>query len=254
MTHIVITGAADGIGRALALHYARQGAMITGIDRDAVRAEATRGELAALGATARFLLADLAAPADVARVADALAADPPIDLLVHSAGISAVGRFAEVEPARQQAVLAVNLTAPILLTEALLSCKRIARGGSMVFLVSLSVFTGYPGALGYAASKDGLAAYARSLRAALRKQRIYVLTVFPGPTRTAHARRYSPNNANEARRMPPEQLAALIAAAVAARKRHLVPGFSNRIFALLGRSFPRVTEAAMRKTIYDRLL
>jgi short-subunit dehydrogenase len=129
----------------------------------------------------------------------------------------------------------------------------MVRGGGIVFLASLSVFTGYPGALGYAASKDGLAAYARSLRAALRKRRINVLTVFPGPTRTAHARRYSPNNANEARRMPPEQLAALIAAAVAARRPRLIPGLPNRIFALLGRTLPRLTEFAMRKTIYDRL-
>ncbi len=253
MTHIVITGAADGIGRALALHYAQLGAAVTGVDFDPERAEATRSDLAALGAAAGFVLADLAVPQDVARVAATLAAGPPIDLLVHSAGISAVGRFAEVDPARQRAVLAVNFTAPLLLSEALLGKQRIARGGTLVFLASLSVFTGYPGALGYAASKDGLTAYARSLRPAVRKRGINVLTVFPGPTRTAHARRYAPNNANEARRMAPAQLAALIAGAVATRRRHLVPGLPNQVFALLGRSFPRLTEFAMRKTLYDQL-
>jgi short-subunit dehydrogenase len=253
MTHSVITGAADGIGRAVALECARRGVAVTCVDRDVTRLAALEAELTALGAAAGVVPADLATPEEVARVAATLADGPPIDLLVHSAGISAVGRFLAVDPVQQRAVLAVNLTAPILLSEALLGRGRIARGGTLVFLASLSVFTGYPGALGYAASKAGLAAYARSLGAAVRRRGINVLTVFPGPTRTAHARRYAPDNANEDRRMAPERLAELIAAAVAARRRRLVPGAANRLFAGVGRIAPALTEYAMRKTILDRL-
>jgi short-subunit dehydrogenase len=112
---------------------------------------------------------------------------------------------------------------------------------------------GYPGAAGYAASKDGLAAYARSLSVALAGQHIHVLTVFPGPTRTAHARRYSPDNRREQRRMPPEQLAAQIMQAIARRQSRLIPGASNRFFALLGSYLPGLVDGIMRKTLLEPL-
>lgn len=253
MKHAVITGFADGIGRALALELARGGYTVSGVDRDAGRAAATIAELAAIGAEARLVQADLSRADEVLRAADELAGGPAIDLLAHSAGISAVGRFGELDVAQQQAVIAVNLAAPILLTQALLARQQIARGATIVNIASLSVFTGYPGAAAYAASKDGLAAYGRSLRAALRKQRIGVLTVYPGPTRTAHARRYSPDNRREGRRMDPARLAGLVAEAVRRRRRELVPGFGNRVFAALGRLLPGLTEAALRRAIFERI-
>lgn len=91
----------------------------------------------------------------------------------------------------------------------------------MVFVSSLAHFVSYPGASVYAASKDGLAAYARSLRVA--EPALHVLTVFPGLTRPAHARRYGPDNSREARRMPPEKLAELIYRAVQRRQKVLIP-------------------------------
>jgi hypothetical protein len=141
----------------------------------------------------------------------------------------------------------------MVLTAGLLRAERIARGGSFVFISSLSRFVSYPGAVVYAASKDGLAAYARSLAAPLARQGIHVLTVYPGPTRTAHARRYSPDNRREQRRMPPERLAVLIYAAVQARRRVLIPGAGNKLFAVLGRYAPGLVEQVVRKTILDRL-
>lgn len=111
----------------------------------------------------------------------------------------------------------------------------------------------YPGAAVYAASKDGLASYARSLAVALAPQGIHVLTVYPGPTRTAHARRYSPDNSREARRMPPDKLAAAVVRAVARRQRVLVPGAGNQLFAVIGRWFPGLGEWAMKKTLWEKL-
>jgi short-subunit dehydrogenase len=247
--HIIITGGADGIGWALAERYARQGCDITMVDVDATRAAARCAELRRHGAAARAIAADLSGAAAVAGALEALGQLPPADMLIHSAGISAVGRFADMGLAPQRAVLDVNLRAPLLLTAGLLGRGMLAPGGTLVFIASLSVFTGYPGAAAYAASKDGVAAYARSLRAAGLK----VLTVYPGPTRTAHARRYSPDNRREGRRMPPERLAALIAAAVEARRSELVPGPGNRLIARVGRVAPALTEYLMRKTILEKL-
>ncbi|MCG8348515.1 MAG: SDR family NAD(P)-dependent oxidoreductase [Chloroflexales bacterium] len=253
MKHCVITGAADGIGKALAQHFAAAGYAITGIDVDAARAEQTRTELAQRGATVAFLHADLAADEDITQVLEQLVAGTQIDVFIHNAGINAVGRFVSSNLERQQQVLNLNLLAPMVLTAGLLHAEQIARGGSFVFVSSLSRFVSYPGAVAYAASKDGIAAYARSLATPLARQDIHVLTVYPGPTRTAHARRYSPDNRREQRRMPPERLAALIYAAVQARRRVLVPGAGNKLFAVLGRYAPGLVERVMRKTILDRL-
>jgi short-subunit dehydrogenase len=249
----LITGAADGIGRALALRGAQAGYAILGMDIDAERSAQTQAEVAAQGKAARFIQANLADAEEVTRLVAQLAEEPPLDLLIHNAGINAVGSFGLLPLAQQQAVLAVNLTAPLLLTAGLLRAERLRPGGSIVFVSSLSHYVSYPGAAVYAAAKDGLASYARSLRVALAPQKIHVLTVFPGPTRTAHAHRYSPNNSREAKRMPPAELADQILRAVEHRQSTLIPGWSNRLFAIAGRLLPGVVEGAMRKAIYEKV-
>lgn len=253
MQHCVITGGADGIGRALTRRAAYLGMAVTIIDRDAERSTKLCRELHSEQHSPTFIYANLAQEASVNDAIQQLQELPPVDMLIHSAGISVVGRFAESRLALQQTVLDVNLRAAMLLTTGLLREDRLVQGGSLVFIASLSVFSSYPGAAVYAASKDGIASYARSLRIALSSRNINVLTVYPGPTRTAHARRYSPDNSREARRMPPEQLAGLILASVQRRERTLIPGAVNRISALLGRLAPRLSEYIMRKIILDKL-
>jgi hypothetical protein len=250
----VITGAADGIGRALAFTFARAGYAITGIDVDVGRAAQTQRELQNLGATAHFLIANLGQSDEVEGVVKTLAAGPPVNVLIHNAGINAVGPFATSDLARQEAVLAVNLLAPLLLTRGLLAHGVLRESGSLVFVSSLSHFVGYPGAAVYAASKDGVAAFARSLRVALASKNIHVLIVYPGPTRTAHARRYSPDNRREHRRMPPEQLARLVLAAVERRQWTLIPGAGNRLFAAVARLAPGLVEQVMRRALFDPLI
>lgn len=251
--HAVITGAAEGIGRALAEAFAGQGYAVTGVDVNAALAGQTQAELASRGLSIDFLQADLSQPADLDRLASELIGGPAIDLLIHNAGINCVGPFATSDMAVQQRVLDVNLAAPLQLTAALLRSGKIAAGGSLVFISSLSHLVSYPGAAVYAASKDGLASYARSLAVALAPQGIHVLTVYPGPTRTAHARRYSPDNSREARRMPPEKLAAAVVRAVARRQRVLVPGAGNQLFAVIGQWLPALGEWAMKKTLWEKL-
>ncbi|MEM7306816.1 MAG: SDR family NAD(P)-dependent oxidoreductase [Planctomycetota bacterium] len=257
MSRCAITGAAAGIGRALALELGAAGHDVLGLDVDRSASEATADELRSRGVEASFLHADLAAPAGAeaaaAELVAAVSANGTLDVLVHNAGINAVGAFAESDLAAQKRVLAINLTAPLILTARLLEAGAVGAGGTIVFVSSLSRFVGYPGAAAYAASKDGLASYARSLSVALAPSRIHVLTVYPGPTRTEHARRHSPAGSSEERRMPPEELARRIRRAIDARRRVLVPGAANAFFATLGHVAPRVAEGAMRKAIFDKL-
>lgn len=253
MKHCLITGAADGIGKALARRFPASGYAVTGIDLDAERAKQTQQELEGTQRSVDFLIADLSNQEDLFRVAADLESKPPIDVLIHNAGINHIGLFEQSNLQAQRHVLEVNLLAPLLLTAKLLQQQRLQSQGSLVFISSLSRYVSYPGAAVYAATKDGLASYARSLSVALAAQNIRVLTVFPGPTRTAHARRYSPANSNEEGRMSPEQLADMVFRAVRSRRRILIPGYNNKLFAFAGKFLPRLTEWAMKKTILDNL-
>lgn len=247
MKHAVITGAANGIGEALARRFVRAGYAVTGVDVDAGGAANLERELGVV-----FIVADLSNDAGIAHVHDQLGSMDTIDVLIHNAGINAVGRFHRVGLTDLEKVIAINFEAPMELTARLLEANRVAHGGSLVFVSSLSHYVSYPGAAVYAAAKSGLASYARSLSVALAPRDIHVMTVFPGPTRTAHARRYSPDNSREEKRMPPEELAEVIHRGIGKRKRLLVPGFGNRTAAILGTWCPRIVERVMRRAMLGR--
>lgn len=249
MKTALITGMADGIGRALAFEFGKQGYQIIGIDFDSERSQKTQTELTQKGFTASFIQADLSQVNFLEQVLPKL---QPVDVLINNAGISAVGAFESLNLERQKKVLSVNLRAPMQLTTAILKNNLLQPNGSLIFISSLSHYVGYPGAAVYAASKDGLATYARNLRIILKKQNQNVLVVFPGPTRTTHASRYSPNNARESKRMLPEKLAELIFHANQKRKQALFPS-STRIMAWFGLWFPRLAEKVMKRALFDIL-
>lgn len=242
MKRCVITGAASGIGAALANVLAGQGFDVVGVDRN---------ESSSAGLTA-FIKADLSTKEGLEGLTSELSGTP-IDLLIHSAGINSVGAFEKADMNVQRTVLNVNLRAPMQLTTALLANGTLRRGSTLVFIASLSHFVSYPGAAAYAASKDGLTAYARSLSVALKPEGIHVMTVFPGPTRTPHASEHSPDNSREAKRMPPEVLAEKLVAALEQKRYRFIPGLNNTLFALIGRYFPTLTERIMLKTLFAKL-
>ena len=237
-----MTGTTHGIGRALAALLPEAGYEVEGVDCE----EPQDG----VALTHRC---DLAVREEVDALAKTLGARPPFDLVVHNAGISCTGPFEATALEAQCRVLAVNLEAPLVLTAALLRTRRVASGGTIVFVSSLSHQVGYPSASVYAATKDGVASYARSLDVALHPQRIRVLRVFPGPVRTAHAARYSPPGSDPGKRMPPERVAKSVLRAIRRRKRVLIPGAGPRVFALLGRLAPGFTERALKRALYDPL-
>lgn len=239
----LITGAASGIGKALAWRHAHAGDHVIAVDRDVLP------ESLASHPNVSFVQLDLSEPDAAAKLNAQLT--QPLTWVVHSAGISEVGPFAASDIAAQIDVLDINLRAPLQLTRMLLANNHLMQDGSFAFVSSLSHFVSYPGASVYAASKDGLSSYARSLRSALTD--VNVLSVFPGPTRTPHAARYSPDTSREGKRMPPEVLAQRIARALERRQRRLIPSLALRLFAGLGRWFPTVVERVMLKTLYEPL-
>jgi hypothetical protein len=237
----------------LAEEFAREGFELVLIDRDVEGLAALQRALTPHGVALETHACDLTSVEARAALVRALEARAPLELCVHNAGTSAVGPFGTIPWVEQRRVLELNLIAPLELTSALLRSGRLAQRGSMVFIASLSCFVAYPGAAAYAATKDGLAHFSRSLRALRRADGGHVLTVYPGPTRTDHARRFSPDNSREDRRMPPEELAARIARARRRRAHVLVPGFGNTCFAAFGHILPRASGALMRRTLFAKL-
>ena len=244
-----VTGAASGIGKALVQAYAELGYKLVVIDRDAQALDGLKAELNKVELLC--ITADLQSREDLETISVSLQKTYPqgIDLFIHSAGINATGRFSNVPVDKQMQVVDINLLAPMQLTSKMLREKVMRTGGSLVFVSSLSRYVGYPSATGYAASKDGIASYARCLRLALAPEDINVLTVYPGPTRTPHAREHSPDNSKEYKRMAPETLAQYIIKAVNKRQSVLIPSVANKLFAGIGLALPSLTEMMMRKSL-----
>ena len=238
----LITGAAGGLGRAFAESLVAEGWRIVAVDR------VEHG-----GDNVMHIACDLADPLARERLLPAIVAAGPFDLVIHNAGVSATGAFSTIPAGAYQRLVQVNCEAPIVLTAALMREKMIASGGALLFIASLSHFTGYPGAAVYAASKDALVAYAASIRRACAAMSVSVSVAYPGPLRTGHAARHAPPDTDEARRMEPAVAARLILDGAYAGRRTIVPGNLNRLHAIAGRLLPRIATMAMRRLIYERL-
>ncbi|MEL6921300.1 MAG: SDR family NAD(P)-dependent oxidoreductase, partial [Pseudomonadota bacterium] len=233
----LVTGACQGLGRAFAQQLVGEGYDVTTIDRARM----------AVDAPFTHHTCDLSNREEVDAMIGILAKAEPFDVAIFNAGISATGKFEEIEPEAHARVLEVNAVAPMALCSALMASGRIGEGAKICFVSSLSHFTGYPGAASYAASKDAIAVYAKSVGKVWKKaRRITVTTAYPGPLRTDHAERHAPENADASKRMEPADAARLILKDVMAGKAKSLPGGGAKVFAFAGRVFPGLITTAMR--------
>ncbi|MDN3355920.1 SDR family oxidoreductase [Actinomadura sp. DC4] len=176
MGNYLITGAAGAIGAATAALLRGRGHDLILTGRDAGRLDATARRIGADGA--RTLVLDLTDPGAIEAALDGVEL-PPLDGVVHSAGVVALGSVAELTPGAWTEQLLVNAAAPAELTRLLLPSVRAARG-HVVFVNSGSGLRANPGWSAYAASKHALRALADSLRA--EEPEIRVTSVYPGRT------------------------------------------------------------------------
>jgi len=174
---VLVTGATGGLGQAIARALARRGATLILSGRRAEVLEAMAGELRATS-----VVCDLAARADVERLADA-AADA--DALVANAGVPASGLITSTSVEQLDRALEVNLRAPMVLARLLAARMAERGGGHIVFVNSTSGKTGTVGQSVYCAAKFGLRGYAQGIREDLRPLGVGVSSVFPGFIRDA---------------------------------------------------------------------
>jgi short-subunit dehydrogenase len=232
----VITGAASGIGAALALNLARRKARLVLVDQDADGLATVAGAARALGAEVATYVIDLSDGQDRTPFAASVAADfGGVDLLVNNAGVALSGTFEQVSLKDFEWLMEINLYAVIRMTKAFLPQLLSRPGSHLVNLSSLFGLIAPAGQVAYATSKFGVRGFTEALRHEL-DGRVGVTVVHPGGVKTniaANARLSGPDvtgeQAAQARKfaeaaltLPPEDAAAQIVAAIQERRPRLV--------------------------------
>jgi len=182
---VLITGASTGIGRALAFAFARRGARVALVARNEERLEAVRREIEPYSADVLVVPADLT---DEAQLESAfqrtLEHFGRIDVLVNNAGLSMGGPLVDLDPARMEQMLRLNLWAAVRLTQLVLPGMRARRSGYIMNIGSGAARVAVPYAAAYVATKYGLAGFSDALRRELGGSGVRVTLVNPSWTAT----------------------------------------------------------------------
>lgn len=183
-----VTGASSGLGRQAAGTLARAGAKVVAVAR---RAEALEALVAELGPDAAAAVpGDLADSDAIARLAEAIAAPfGAPDIVVHAAGLNPRRPAEELPLADWERTLAVNLTAPFLLSRALVPAMRARGWGRIVNFASLQTFRAFPAGIAYGAAKAGVAQMTRAMAEEWSRDGILCNAIGPGffPTELTRA-------------------------------------------------------------------
>lgn len=246
---ILITGAGGGFGREMIRQFLALGSRLILADlrpelveqaiewAGAGRADRSRGVI--LGTIA----ADLSEPGKAAELAERALAVAPIDLLVNNAGIALAGSIEAIPPARWEALMQINLLAPMRLTAALLPHMIARRSGHIANVASVAGLVGAPGLAAYCAAKFGLRGFAEAVAADVRAYGIDVTTIYPFFARTPilNSERFGTTGGRQVpERMlyDPDFVVAQLIDGIRKRKQHVYPGAVPRLLDTMRRVAP----------------
>ena len=187
----IVTGAASGIGRASAIAFAREGAVVVVADCNKTGGEATAASIVAEGYEAIFKHADLTREADVEKmVENAITRWGRIDILFNNAGVVLAKAIEKMTEDEWDRVMSINVKAAFFAIKHVVPHMRRNGGGSILNTGSIASFTGQVGTPAYSASKGAIALLTKSLALDLGRDRIRVNCICPGITDTPMLREH----------------------------------------------------------------
>lgn len=200
---VVVTGASRGLGRALAVEFARAGALVYGTGRDAAALDDTAREVEAVGGAMRKAVFEVR---DEIAVCDFFASLPRLDVLLNNAGIARLGALLETSTEEMRAIMEINVVGAFTVLREGARKMQSNGGGHIINIASDAATRGIAGMAPYVASKHALLGLGRSAHLELAASGVRVTSFCPGPIQTdILGPGVMPANA-----MPPEAVAQLI--------------------------------------------
>lgn len=188
----IVTGGGSGIGEAIALRFAKEGAKVAVVDMNEANAEKVARAIVKRRGQAIAIRADITKSADAAVMVEATVRRfKRLDVLVNNAGSRCVKPFLEHTEADWNTMIAVNLNGPFLCAKAAVPHMIRAGGGSIVNLASIASFVGRPDRVAYCAAKTGVLGFTRGLAVDLKGTGIRVNALAPGLIETPFNRHYA---------------------------------------------------------------
>jgi 3-oxoacyl-[acyl-carrier protein] reductase len=188
----LVTGAASGIGRAIALALAGEGAALCLLDIDEGNLEQTANQAKALGVAVTTRRCDLTQPDQISgAVAEIMASGKPIHILINNAGLAYYGPTHEMSAAQCNDIMAVNLLSPIRLAREMLPLLAAQDEAHIVNVCSMFGLATLRKGAAYQASKHGLVGFTAALRAEYYRSEFGVTAICPGFVRTPMLDRFA---------------------------------------------------------------
>lgn len=181
----LVTGASRGIGKAIALALAAEGAIVVAMARSEAKLRQLQNEIKATGGKAHIITADLALPDSPKQIIEqAMSQCGRLDILINNAGIVAQGLLIETSVEQWDQLMAVNARAPFLLCKEAIPHIKATGGGTIIQIVSVIGVKGYVNQGAYTASKHALMGMSKVLAQEVQADNIRVHTILPGGVAT----------------------------------------------------------------------
>ncbi|MBL0257030.1 MAG: SDR family oxidoreductase [Bacteroidetes bacterium] len=254
---VVITGASSGIGKSLAVVFARNGFRVVISGRNEERLIAVKNQIEKSGAEVLACIVDGSKEADCKKLIDeAIHKFGRIDVLINNAGQSMRALFENTELNVIRSLMDINFWGTVYCTKFALP-YLLKTKGSVVGISSIAGKKGLPGRTGYSASKFAMEGFLETLRTENLKTGLHVLVACPGFTASnirnsalaADGSTQGESPRDEKKMMQPEEVAERIFAAVKSRKRDLVMTGHGKLTVLLNKFFPGM----MDKVVYNHM-
>jgi short-subunit dehydrogenase len=259
---ILITGASQGIGRALALRAAERGCRVLASARSADLLATLVQEAQSKNLTIHTITSDITRPADrEAMVAAAQQHLGGLDVLINNAGIGATGHFMDSDPQVLRTIFETNYFATCEVTRLFIPVLKLGRTPQIVNISSVLGRRAYPARSLYSASKFAIAGWSEAIRAELSKDGIDVLVVNPGLTQTNFSQNMLEAKAKESldhkRGMTSEEVADATLAAMARGKNEITLTREGKVLVLISRFLPwvfdRIAKRKVRKLFAEEI-